>query len=68
MALSAQEDNFIQLYPNPFKTDLIISYTLDMPSFVEVRLTDIQGTNNALIKKGANSHQEIIDIILRAPT
>ena len=53
MALSAQEDNFIQLYPNPFKTDLIISYTLDMPSFVEVRLTDIQGTNNELIKKGS---------------
>ena len=53
MALSAQEDNFIQLYPNPFKTDLIISYTLDMPSFVEVKLTDIQGTNIELIKKGS---------------
>jgi len=52
-ALSTQEDNFIKLYPNPFKTDLIISYTLDMPSFVEVKLTDIQGTKNELIKKGS---------------
>ena len=52
-ALSAQEDNFIKLYPNPFKTDLIISYTLDLPSFVAVKLTNIQGTNIELIKKGS---------------
>ena len=58
-ALSAQEDNFIKLYPNPFKTDLIISYTLDMPSFVEVKITDLQGTKNEVIKKG--SEQEAGD-------
>jgi len=57
--LSAQEDNFIKLYPNPFKTDLIISYTLDMPSFVEVKITDLQGTKNEVIKKG--SEQEAGD-------
>ena len=55
-ALSAQEDNFIKLYPNPFKTDLIISYTLDMPSFVEVKITDIQGAMNEIIQK--ESEQE----------
>jgi len=58
-ALSAQEDNFIKLYPNPFKTDLIISYTLDMPSFVEVKITDIQGAMNEIIQK--ESEQEAGD-------
>lgn len=52
MALSEQEDNFIKLYPNPFETDLIISYTLDNTSFVEVKITDINATKNNVIEKG----------------
>ena len=51
-ALSSQEDNFIKLYPNPFKTDLIISYTLNTLSFVEVRITDIKGHKNSIVEKG----------------
>ncbi|WP_149025899.1 tetratricopeptide repeat protein [Polaribacter sp. BM10] len=53
-ALSEQEENFIKLYPNPFKTDLIISYTLDEPSFVEVRITDINALKNDVIERGKN--------------
>ena len=45
------EELALELYPNPFKTDLIISYTLDMPSFVEVKITDIQGAMNEIIQK-----------------
>ncbi|MDG2194104.1 MAG: tetratricopeptide repeat protein [Polaribacter sp.] len=31
-ALSEQKDSFIKLYPNPFESDLIISYTLETPT------------------------------------
>lgn len=51
-ALADQEESFIKLYPNPFQTDLIVSYSLENPSFVEVRITDINGTKNAIIEKG----------------
>ena len=51
-ALAEQEESFIKLYPNPFESDLIISYTLETPSFVEVRITDINGNKNTAIEKG----------------
>lgn len=51
-ALSEQEENFIKLYPNPFETDLIISYTLDVASFVEVRVTDVNAYKNDIVEKG----------------
>lgn len=50
-ALAEQEESFIKLYPNPFQSDLIISYTLETPSFVEVRITDINGTKSSVIEK-----------------
>ena len=50
--LSEQEENFIKLYPNPFKGDLIISYTLQEATFVEVRVADINGTKNTVVEKG----------------
>lgn len=52
MALSAQEDHFIQLYPNPIERDLIISYTLDTESYVEVKITDINAIKNTVVEKG----------------
>jgi hypothetical protein len=51
-ALAEQEENFIKLYPNPFQSDLVISYTLETPSFVEVKITDINGTKNSIVEKG----------------
>jgi hypothetical protein len=51
-ALAEKEESFIKLYPNPFESDLIISYTLETPSFVEVRITDINGTKSSVIEKG----------------
>jgi len=50
-ALAAQEQKFVKLYPNPFQTDLIISYTLDEPSFVEVKIADINGTKNIVVER-----------------
>jgi hypothetical protein len=50
-ALAGQEENFIKLYPNPFQNDLIISYNLDTTSFVEVKITDINGTYSSVIEK-----------------
>lgn len=51
-ALAEQEENFIKLYPNPFESDLVISYTLENPSFVKVKITDINGTKNSVVEKG----------------
>lgn len=53
-AISMQEVSFIKLYPNPFIDDLIISYTLEKPSFVEVKITNVNGTENTIIRKGEN--------------
>ncbi len=43
-ALAAQE-NFIKLYPNPFESDLIISYDLDTKINVDVTITSIDGAS-----------------------
>jgi len=51
-ALSEQKNNLIKLYPNPFKSDLTISYTLEKASYVEVKITDINGTKNSIVEKG----------------
>ncbi len=51
-ALSKQNKSFIKLYPNPFKRDLIISYTLDKPSFVSVSITSLKEQKNIIIEKG----------------
>lgn len=51
-ALSAQEENFIKLYPNPFQDDLIISYTLNSSSFVKVLFNDFYGNNAMQIEPG----------------
>ncbi len=51
-ALSEQKNNFIKLYPNPFKSDLNISFTLENASYVEVKITDINGTKNSIVEKG----------------
>lgn len=51
-ALSKQKSSFIKLYPNPFKEDLIISYTLKESSYVEVKISDIKGLKTVVVKKG----------------
>ena len=58
IALSEQANNFIKLYPNPFKKDLIISYSLKDQATVKVQLSDLQGNikevveNNKIQEKG----------------
>ena len=64
-ALAQQEDKFIKLYPNPFQTDLIISYKLDKPSFVQVEITDINSSKKSILEKGnqqkAGNHSYFFD-------
>lgn len=43
LALAAQKQNFIQLYPNPFKEQLLISYTLEKQDDVQVQITRLDG-------------------------
>lgn len=56
-AIAMQEESFIKLYPNPFLDDLIISYTLEKPSFVEVKITNVNGTQNTILRKGENQEK-----------
>lgn len=43
LALAAQKQNFIQLYPNPFKEQLLIAYTLEKQDDVQVQITSLDG-------------------------
>ena len=52
-ALSEQEQSFIKLYPNPFENDLIISYTLENPSHVEIKVSDIHGQRSSTVERGS---------------
>ncbi|WP_440121399.1 T9SS type A sorting domain-containing protein [Tenacibaculum sp. Ill] len=49
-ALSEQENNFIQLYPNPVQNDLIIAYELAQPATVKVQINDTYGNLISVIK------------------
>lgn len=40
-ALASQEDSFIKLYPNPFVSDLIVAYTLNEPSNIQIEVVNI---------------------------
>lgn len=64
-ALSEQKDSFIKLYPNPFESDLVISYTLDTPSYVQVKVSTINGLKNSIVEKGkeqkAGKHRYFFD-------
>ena len=64
-ALSEQKDRFIKLYPNPFESDLIISYTLETPSYVQIKVSDIRGNKNSIVEKGneqkAGKHSYFFD-------
>ncbi|SOS48753.1 conserved exported hypothetical protein [Tenacibaculum dicentrarchi] len=55
-ALSQQENSFIKLYPNPFKTDLIIGYTLDKTTTTTIKIAAINGLNETLIKPTSIQH------------
>lgn len=56
-AILEQKENFIKLYPNPFEKELIISYTLEETSFVEVKITGANGIKNIIIKKEAAQNE-----------
>lgn len=48
----ASQDSFIKLYPNPFKSDLFISYSLDHDSFVDVEVSDLQLSYKHVLENG----------------
>lgn len=56
-ALSEQEDNFIQLYPNPFQNDLIIAYDLIQPAKVKVQINDLNGNLITVVKRSKKQEQ-----------
>lgn len=43
-ALAVHKDSFIKVYPNPFQSQLLISYTLNTPAEVFVRISSFDGT------------------------
>jgi len=49
-ALASQEDQFIKLYPVPFKNQLTVQYQLEVASTVYVELININGGNPIIIK------------------
>ena len=49
LALAAQEDQFIKLYPVPFKDKLTVQYQLEQESPVYVELISLNGTNKIMI-------------------
>jgi len=51
-ALSNQENSFIKLYPNPFVTDLIIAYTLEKESYVQVKITNFTTSTSTVLEQG----------------
>ena len=51
-ALATQKDSFIKLYPNPFISDLIIAYSLNETSDIQIELKSIEGTKNYTIEQG----------------
>ena len=52
LALSDQKDSFIKLYPNPFKKDFYIGYTLENPGFVNIQVADLHGTKQHIVEQG----------------
>lgn len=50
-SLSNQNDNFIKLYPNPFKNDLIIAYNLSTAATTTVYITDINTNETSIVKR-----------------
>jgi hypothetical protein len=52
-ALAIQENSFIKLYPNPFVSDLIVAYTLQEPSRIQIAIMSILDNNQSnTIEKG----------------
>ena len=49
LALAAQEDQFIKLYPVPFNNQLTVQYQLETASNVYVELISLNGTNKIII-------------------
>lgn len=45
-----QENNLIKTYPNPFLKDITVSYMLEQPSLVEIKITGINNAKTSIIK------------------
>ncbi|GAL67722.1 SEL1-like repeat protein [Jejuia pallidilutea] len=51
-ALSEQTDDFIKLYPNPFESDLFISYKLEDSGLVHITVSDLNGNQSYALEEG----------------
>lgn len=64
-ALSEQESSFIKLYPNPFVSDLVISYELETPGIVQVKIADLYGNQSSIVennrRQDAGSYRYFFD-------
>ncbi|WP_286812295.1 MULTISPECIES: T9SS type A sorting domain-containing protein [unclassified Maribacter] len=53
-ALSEQTEHFIKVYPNPFKEDLLLYYSLEHDSEISVQLYDYYNPTKAIKTKNRN--------------
>lgn len=67
LALASQEDQFIKLYPVPFKNNLTVQYTLDKADLVQVELYSVDNGTRLIIspttleEKGTHLHTITVD-------
>lgn len=54
VSLTKQENQFIQLYPNPFVHDILIQYEIPKPSHVSIEIFSYMGTERKMIVSGMN--------------
>lgn len=50
-ALAEQNDKLIKLYPNPFKKELFIAYTLEQPSTVQLEVSGLHNGTTHIVEK-----------------
>ena len=53
-SLAANKSSFINLYPNPFKKDLLIEYNLTTSSNVSVTVHNYEGQDSIVLEAGTN--------------
>lgn len=63
-ALSEQKEHFIKVYPNPFKEDLLLYYSLENDSQVSVQLYDYYNPSKTIKSKNRNQKKGDRTIIL----
>jgi len=64
-ALASQKEHFIQLYPNPFVSDLIIAYSIENAGNTKIQVSSFDGMQNFTVcenhKQDAGNYQYHFD-------